>query len=57
MGADPATLFLISAGISAVCSAVQIQHTNLQTKEMTRRYAQEKQVTNLQELLVKLQLK
>jgi len=50
MGADPATLFLISAGISAAGSAVQIQQTNLQTKEMARRYEQEKKVSYLEGL-------
>ena len=50
MGADPATLFLISAGISAAGSAVQIQQTNLQSKEMARRYEQEKQVSYLEGL-------
>ena len=50
MGADPATLFLISAGISAAGSAVQIQQTNLQSKEMSRRYEQEKQVSYLEGL-------
>ncbi len=50
MGADPATLFLISAGVAAVGSAVQVQATNQQTKEMTRRYEQEKQVSYLEGL-------
>lgn len=50
MGADPATLFLISAGVAAVGSAVQVQATNQQTKEMTRRYEQEKKVSYLEGL-------
>jgi hypothetical protein len=50
MGADPATLFLISAGVAAVGSAVQVQATNQQTKEMTRRYEQEKEVSYLEGL-------
>lgn len=50
MGADPATLFLISAGISATGSLVQMQQQRSAAREMTRRYEQEKRVAYLEGL-------
>ena len=50
MGADPATLFLVSAGISATGSLVQIQQQRSAAREMTRRYEQEKRVAYLEGL-------
>ena len=50
MGADPATLFLVSAGISATGSLVQIQQQRAAAAEMTRRYEQEKRVAYVEGL-------
>ena len=50
MGADPATLFLVSAGISATGSLVQMQQQRSAAREMTRRYEQEKRVAYLEGL-------
>lgn len=50
MGADPATLFLVSAGISATGSLVQMQQQRAAAREMTRRYEQEKRVAYLEGL-------
>jgi len=50
MGADPATLFLISAGISATGSLVQIQQQRSAAREMTRRYEEEKRVAYVEGL-------
>lgn len=50
MGADPATLFLVSAGISATGSLVQMQQQRAAAREMTQRYEQEKRVAYLEGL-------
>jgi hypothetical protein len=50
MGADPATLFLVSAGISATGSLVQMQQQRAAAAEMTRRYEQEKRVAYVEGL-------
>ena len=50
MGADPATLFLVSAGISATGSLVQMQQQRAAAREMTRRYEQEKRVAYIEGL-------
>lgn len=50
MGADPATLFLVSAGISATGSLVQMQQQRAAAAEMTRRYEEEKRVAYLEGL-------
>ena len=50
MGADPATLFLVSAGISATGSLVQIQQQRSAAREMTRRYEEEKRVAYVEGL-------
>src|SRR5210317_2217845 len=50
MGADPATLFLVSAGISATDSLVQIQQQRSAAREMTRRYEEEKRVAYVEGL-------
>lgn len=50
MGADPATMFLISAGLSATGSAIQIAQQRSAAAEMTRRYEEEKKVAYLEGL-------
>ena len=50
MGADPATLFLVSAGISATGSLVQMQQQRAAAAEMTRRYEEEKRVAYVEGL-------
>lgn len=50
MGADPATLFLVSAGISATGSLVQMQQQRSAAAEMTRRYEEEKRVAYVEGL-------
>jgi|TARA_R100000030_G_scaffold80420_1_gene63241 hypothetical protein len=50
MGADPATLFLISAGISATGSFVQMKQQREAAREMTRRYEQEKRIAYIEGL-------
>lgn len=48
MGTDPATLFLISAGISATGSYVQLAQQRSAAAEMTRRYEEEKKIAYLE---------
>jgi len=50
MGADLATLFLVSAGISATGSLVQMQQQRAAAAEMTRRYEEEKRVAYVEGL-------
>ncbi len=50
MGANPATLFLVSAAISATGSYIQMRAQRAQAAEMTRRYEQEKRIAYIEGL-------